>query len=296
MSSKSDLTLLRDQRKEAIATCDFQKAKLIALHLRELSGRQEIGEVAHQTQQNQHDYDQVKEAVRSEGQRAHAAAVEEIYRIESDFQARLAVLHDLQAERIAAHAASLAAELELSAQRGVPDSMDMKRQARIVAELGEYERAESLMQESDSTRAAAIQSRQDELTEIYDRLLRQLDAKHGEEVRLNQEKKLQRIGEVKLRYAKVLDKLRKQLANSARKYVITRDLVEEETYFQELTGPEAEQEQPVRPPSRSALAPPRTAKTEKSPTARRTPTSPRSPRSPKLRSRFSPVGRPLPSS
>jgi hypothetical protein len=42
----------------------------------------------------------------------------------------------------------------------------MERQARIVAELGEYERAELLLEESGSARAAAIQSRQDELTEI----------------------------------------------------------------------------------------------------------------------------------
>jgi hypothetical protein len=287
MTSKSDLALLRQQRKDAIASCDFQKAKLIALHLRELTGRQDETDAVHQGQQNQLDYDQVKETVRSDAQRAHATAVESIFRIESEFQARLSALHERQAEEISAHAASLGAELELCAVRGVPDSIEMERQARIVAELGEYERAESLLEESGSARTAAIQSRQDELKEIYDRLLQQLDVKHSEEIRLNQEKKVQRIGEVGLRYGKVIDKLRKQLANAARKYQVTRDPIEEEAFFQELNPPETEsQEQPVRPPSRAATALARPMKTEKSLTPRRTPISPKSPR---LRSRVSPI-------
>jgi hypothetical protein len=290
MASRSDLALLREQRKGAIAACDFQKAKLIALHLRELTGLQDDTEAAHHSQQNQLVYDQVKEAVRGEAQRAHAAAVEDIFRIESEFQARLTALHDLQAQTVAAHAESLAAELELSALRGVPDSIQKERQARIVAEFGEYELAESLMEESASARAAAIQSRQDELNEIYDRLLGQVTTKHNEDIKFNQQKKAQRIREVALRYGKVIDKLQKQLSNAARKYQITRDPSEEEGLFQELGGPEIEPPgQPVRRPSRSPSTLGRAAKTEKSPTARRTPTSPKSPR---VRTRASPMPRP----
>jgi hypothetical protein len=173
----------------------------------------------------------------------------------------------------------------------------MERQARIVAEFGEYERAESLMEESSSARAAAIQSRQDEINDVYNRLMRQLEAKHSEEIRLNQEKKAQRIGEVTLRYEKEIDRLRKQLTNAAHKYQITRDLNEEEGFFQEITPPELEPPEPLawtpsRPPSGLA----RPGKTEKSPTARRTPTSPRSPRSPRLRIRGSPMRRTAPPS
>jgi hypothetical protein len=291
MTSKSDLALLRQQRKEAIASCDFQKAKLIAFHLRELTGRQDETEAEHHGHKNQLDYDQVKEDVRAKAQEAHASAVEEIFRIEGEFQARLTTLKEHQAEEFSAHAGSLAAELELCAIRGVPESIKMERQARIVAELGEYERAESLLEESSSARAAAIQSRQDELKEIYDRLMQQLDLKHNEEIRLNQEKKIQRIGEVKLKYGRVIETLRKQLANAAYKYQVARDPTEEETFFQELSTPETEsQEQPIRPTYGSTSQLVKSARGEKSPPSRRTPTSPRSPKSPP-RSRFSPARR-----
>jgi hypothetical protein len=191
---------------------------------------------------------------------------------------------------MAAHAASLSAELELCSVRGFPDSVEMERRVRLALALGDLGLAVSLLEESQSALGAGIPSRRGELNQIYNRLEQQLRAKHNEEISLNQEKKVQLIGEVVLKYERVIDKLRKQLADAAHKYQITRDPIEEQTFFQQLSAPETESlEQPVRSPLHAATGIARTAKTERSPTARRTPTSPRSPRH---RSRFSPLRQP----
>jgi hypothetical protein len=261
-SVKAIAAVLRDQRKLAIANNDFAKAQIIALQLKRISAESDDSFASQQILQNHIEYDKVKESVRSEAARAYGAAIESTYAIESEFQGRIAVLISAHAEELAAHATSLAGELELSSIRGVPDSRVMMNEARTVAAFGEFDRAQSLYEESATVHEATVLARHAEIREIYGTLQRQLDDRHREDLRLNHEKKLMRVTEVALRYRRVLDKLRKQLANAAFKWRVQQNEEEEAEFFPELAP--VEQELPVeallaRPKSRSSLgSPPRT--------------------------------------
>jgi hypothetical protein len=253
--SREEVVLLRKQRSLAIANCEFMKAKLIDIHLKQLVEQSDDSDAAHQRMQNQLEYEHVKEFVRSDAQRAHSIAVEDMFKIESECQTRLAALLGQHTQVLAAHAESLAGDLELSAIRGVPDSITKTKAAQAVAKIGDFDLAESLFQESNDTRESAIQARQAEIKGVYDRLMEQSSAKYDEEVRLNQEKRAQRMRNVMLKYGKTTDKLRKQLVNAARKYNVERKEDEEEAFFIELANPEDGPPMPaMQPPSRSPSA------------------------------------------
>jgi hypothetical protein len=231
--------VLREQRKLAIQNCDFPKAKIIAIQLKQLNAQSNDSLASQQLLQNQNEYDKVKEAVRAEASRAYSAALEQTYSIESEFQGRLAILVSTHAEQLAAHASSLAGELELSSIRGVPDSRVMINEAQTIAKFGDFDRAQSLYEESASVHEATILARHAEIRDVYERLQRQLQERHDEELRLNHQKKLSKVSEVTMIYRRAVDKLRKQLANASFKFQV-RQGEDEAELFPEIAPVEQE--------------------------------------------------------
>jgi hypothetical protein len=181
-------TALRQQRKRAIETCDFPKAKVIDLQLKRINTEKDETAASQQVLQNQVEYSKVKDSVHADADRAYSDAIEKIYHIESEFEGRLAVLISEHAEELAAHATSLAAELELSSIRPVPDSLVMTSEAKTVAKIGEFDRAQSLYQTSTDVHAQTVADRHAEVREVYERLQKQLDAHHAEDLKRNAEK------------------------------------------------------------------------------------------------------------
>jgi protein-arginine kinase activator protein McsA len=233
---------LREQRAKAITNCDFPKAKIIDDQIKQISAHvQNIG-TTQQAIQNQVEYDKVKEVVRVEASRAYASALEDIYQIEATFEDRKSALISVQAEEIAAHAVDLARELELSSLRPVPDSLVLKSEAKTVAKIGDFDRAQTLFEGSTKTHEETVSARQKEVLEVYERLEKQMDDRHVGELKKYEAKKGRRTLDVKLKYDKTVDRLKKQLANAAFKYQAVRNEAEESELFQELHD---DQELPV---------------------------------------------------
>jgi hypothetical protein len=244
---------LRVHRKKAIKDCDFIKAKMIDRHLKRLVDETDESVAARAKLQNKLDYSNAKEAVRGEASKAYSAAIEEIYRIESEFQVRIAALISLHAEELTAHALPLAAELELSSTRKVPDEVVLEREAKAVAKIGDFDLAQSLYERGKAVEAQTIADRQVEIREIYDRLQKQLEERHAAALKLTNEKKLSKLGKVVREYNATVDRLKKQLANAAFRFQIAQEEEDDAGLFPEIQ-PTTELPVPVVPtrsPSRS---------------------------------------------
>jgi tetratricopeptide (TPR) repeat protein len=252
-------TALRAQRKRAIDACDFRKAKIIDLQLKRLCAERDETAASQQTLQSQVDYSKVKDLVHSEADKEYSKAIEAIYQIESEFQGRLAILISDHAEELSAHATSLAAELELSSIRPVPDSLVMTHEAKTTAKIGEFDRAQSLYETSNEVHYQTVTDRHTEVREVYERLQKQLDSRQKDDLKRNADKKLARVREVVRKYQKAVDRLKKQLANAAFRYQVAQDEEEEAAFFSKI-NPEGTMQLPdqaVRPLSRSNSASPK---------------------------------------
>jgi hypothetical protein len=238
MATQEDIAVLREQRHQAIAGCEFTKAKLIDLQLKRLADQQFGDDSSQRRLRGQLEYDKVKERVRSEAQQAHAAAVDELFQVEAEWQTRLTALQSEQAKKLQVHAESFAAELELSATRAVPDSLALRKEAQAVAKLGDFDTAEALFAEANATQQTTILERQAEIREVYDRLIAQVEGKHAEELNLHNEKRLLKLRDVRAKYAAKVEKLKKQLAHSAFRFSVTRNERDEAEMFEDLTDPE----------------------------------------------------------
>jgi hypothetical protein len=293
MATPDDVVVLRQERNQAIADFEFPKAKLIDLQLKRLADQQSGDDAAQRRLHSQLEYDKVKEWVRSEAQRSHASAVETMFQVETEWQTRLTTLQNSQTKQLAAHAESLAAELELAAIRGVPDSITLRKEAQAVAKLGDFDAAESLFAQANSEHQKTIVQRQSEIREIYDRLLVQLEAKHADELKLHNDKRIVKLRDVRAKYARKIENLKQQLANSAFRFAVARDEHEDDEIFEELADPEAAltatrprstsrsssagSSPRNRPPSRSSGSSPKSPKSPKSPSAQLDKSPPTSP-------------------
>jgi hypothetical protein len=230
------VSALRTQRKRAIDVCDFPKAKIIDVQIKRITAYSDETNTLQQGIQNQAEYDRAKESVRMEAAKTYSNAIERIYHIESEFQGRAARLIAEHAEELTAHATALAAELELSSIRPVPDSVVLKNEAQILARFGDFDRAQSLFEGSTNVHEQTVSARHADVRDVYERLQRQLDARHVEELRLNDEKKAGKIREIILAYDKVIDRLKKQLVNAAFKFQVNRNEEEEAEFFLEVNS------------------------------------------------------------
>jgi hypothetical protein len=244
--------LLREQRKKAIESCDFPKAKIIDLQLKRLSVGSEESATAKHLLQNQLEYAKIKESVRADAGKAYGAAVEEVYRVESEFQGRVAVLISDHAEELTAHATALAAELELSSIRPVPDSLVLTSSARAVAKIGDFDRAQTMFESSSEVHSQTVAARHAQIREAYENIQKQIDEKHQKDLALNNEKKVAKIQEIVLKYGRVVDRLKKQLANAAFRLQVPQDEVEEAGFF-----PEIDPNQPLQVPETMVTSPPK---------------------------------------
>jgi hypothetical protein len=158
--------------------------------------------------------------------------------LEVECQTRLPTLQNTHTKQLAAHAESFAAELKLSAIRGVPDAITLQKEAWAVAKPGDFDTAESLFKQANNEQQTTIVQRQSEIREVSDRLLVQLDGKQAEELRLHNEKRIIKLRKVRAKYTQHVDKLKQQLANSAFRFAATRNEKEEDEIFDELADAE----------------------------------------------------------
>lgn len=290
MFDKKDLELLKQERAKAIANCEFPKAKLIDLQIKKITADLNQSQSRDRLLNNQLEYNRVKEAVKTKANKAYAKAVEDVYSIKAQFQGRVASLLEMHTDELSRHSSNFAADLELETIRPVPDSRYMQREAQVKAKYGDFDRAEELYQESNSVQKSTVLQRQNDVRVYYDRVEGKMVRRHNDDIWLNHEKKVQRLLEVKVKYEKEIEKLRKQLANMAMKYQVQQDKEEEEAFFPELLideeAPEIEGES--RPTSAASSSresfsreSPRTPKTPKTMMSSRTGRSPFSPRTPK---------------
>jgi hypothetical protein len=126
-----------------------------------------------------------------------------------------------------------------SAIRGISDSITLRKEAQAVAKLGDFDAAESLFAQANSEHQKTIIQRQSEIREIDDRLLIQLDAKYADETKFHNNKRIVKLRDVRAKYARKIETLKQQLANSAFRFAATRDEHEDDEIFEELADPEA---------------------------------------------------------
>jgi hypothetical protein len=234
MLTWDELRQLRKTRDAAVEDFDFQKAKALDIQIKLLTQELTVRTTDQQRLANQCEYFTIREAVRSEASILHAEALEEISKIDVAFQDRFRALLTRHANDFSAQAIAFANDLELSSMRGVPDSAWLKREALLTARNGEFDAAQTKLDEADATRDAVILSRHQTVTETYEKLERHLEAQHNEQIRLNREKRNQRVREVHLKYDKEIDKLKKQLQIAAEKWQIQQNLEEEAEFFAPL--------------------------------------------------------------
>jgi hypothetical protein len=247
MLPEDEIAQLRRIRDAAIANFDFQKAKVLDVQIKLLGEQLHTTRTEEDLHRSQGEYDAVKEAVRREAAVLHARAVESISKIDIDFQDRLRDLLTSQAKDKATHATEFASDLELSTIRPVPESARMKREACLTAKCGDFETADLLYEQAVAAHEAALALRQQEIAASRGKADHHLSVWHEEQLRLNRVKQQQRIGEVRLRYVKGIEKLKKQLFNASVKWHIAQNEAEEAKFFVPLGDDEDEPPPPARP-------------------------------------------------
>jgi hypothetical protein len=139
MIGREEFEFPPQQRSQTIANCEFPKVKLIDIQLKRLSGQFDDAQSTQKRMSEQLEYDKAKEVIRSEEARAHATAFDKLYRIDSEYRVRLVGLVTQHANEISRQAELFADDLELSAIRGVLDSIYLKREAQIIAKSGDFD-------------------------------------------------------------------------------------------------------------------------------------------------------------
>lgn len=282
MDLTADLESLKRERKRAIDNCEFPRAKTLDLHIRRITEELAEARTEERLITNRMEYEKVKETVKGEAEQAHSNAVCDIYAIRSRYQQRRTELVGVQTDELAQRAESLAADLELTTIRGVPDYIVMKREAQTLAKCcGAFDQAEELYQMANVAQEITIAARQAGVRGTYERTQEHLLKRHDSDVVLNQEKQEQRVGEVAAKYQKHIEKLQKQLTNAAAKYQVAQDFEEEGAYFVELVLNEEEMDEKSAAMAllSSGSTPPRSG--QRSPMRMRSPKTPRTTRSPK---------------
>lgn len=232
--SNQEITLLRQQKIKAIEDCEFAKAKAIDVHLQKLLAQMNHTDTESKRMGNELNYELVKEEVRRDASEVYSRAYEKAYQTKYRFQTRIANLLSLHADQLTEHARDFAKALELTATRVIPEAMHLKREAQVKAKHGDFDQAEELFKQSNETRDAVLQARQQEVKSQYEAAADLLKRKQAEELELNNEKKMQCLIEIQTEYNKQVETLKNRLFKNAKRFHVQQDLEEEASYFPEL--------------------------------------------------------------
>ena len=251
-----EIAILRKQRLQAIANCDFSKARAIDLQMQKLNEAIMNSNYNQILLENKMEFEKLVESLKLRAAEQFTIAYQRINDVHVNFQKRKVVLLQNQSDQMTEIANEYSRDLETSALRQIPESEILKKQAQIQAKFGNYDSAEYLFAISNDKRESTLLQRQEEIHSFYGKLQDYVSRRHQDELALNDEKKFQAIQKIKIEYDNEVERMKKVLHNSSIKYQIELDPFDEETMFQELNINEDENnELPQSPSSPKSISP-----------------------------------------
>lgn len=269
-----EIALLRKQRMEAIAACDFTQAKMMDSQIQILLANQLTNDYDASLTKAKIQYNIVKEEIRIKASDEYSKSYEEVFRIQRNYQERKTALQSIHAESLSRQAEKYAQELELEANRTVIEADTLRREAQIRAKNGEYEEAEKILKLSDEIRANVTRQRQEEVNAKYERLLAEAEQKHNEDNAAWDAKLRVALNEIKQKYDATIQSLKNTLASASIRLKVERDLNEEEQFFMDLEFDDQNTPIKVIPGSPKTPKSPRTPKSTRTPKSNLSKTTP----------------------
>jgi hypothetical protein len=251
-----ELFLLEIQRAQAIADCDFVKARALDCHLDRLKEEHVFTRTSSKQVQLELALNLKKESLRLQAAKDLQEARDRIFTLQRDFQSRLIDLHRIHSDELVAFAQEYATALELESTRAVPDAVYLKRQAQFNAKHRNYVEAEALFEQSKQARIEQTERRQSDLKHVFNLRKGRIVARQEGEVELCLDKQRRELEVIEKNFEKRIAVLRSSLTKTAADLGV--GLAPDDFAFFEEFSLSAKPESPTPKPSPGTPSRPRT--------------------------------------
>ena len=209
---------LRAERRKAIESYQFKRAKEIEMELKYLKEKTKVDKGAETTARNIEEFEREKGALKARASEKRGIFTKKLIQLRANYQGGMAQMSEKHAGEIQGLMNSYGMDMELEAMRCNPEARHMFRISKLLAHMSCYERAEQLFGEGVETEQAAVQQKQLELNDSYSTKQTKLMEQHMKEVDGHSAKLENEIDMLCLQYEKELNELKQAYRVHAIKY------------------------------------------------------------------------------
>ena len=167
MNFGKEIVMLENERQKYITAMDFARAREIESHIKQLRAGSFNASSEDQTRSKKSNFEYEKHCALNELMQTASVLTKRIYQIRAKHQQDLVVVQDRHAKEMTDLSAEYAKDLELAAQRPVPQAAVIERDAQNQARMSHYAMAQCLRKEAENVKAQALILYQDELNKRY---------------------------------------------------------------------------------------------------------------------------------
>jgi hypothetical protein len=245
------IAILKEERRITIAAFQFQKAKEIDKRIAVLKSRLAVERANAKIANYSREFEAEKEVLRHKALELQANYEQLLLTTRATFEAGLTKFNESYTREMNKLSTDYAKALELEAIRPVPPAIELRRTAKLQADICcSWELAEEMYSESASVSADSVHKREEEVRRLFDAKQASLRAAHRLELAAHDERMNTEIALLRFRFEQELNVLKQGYGVYATKFKIPWTPADVDGFFRPY-GLEEGGKKPGSPPRRS---------------------------------------------
>lgn len=228
------IAALRSERQKAINGYDFKRAREIEEQIKTLKEASKTDGKALAAATHHSEFEKEKSSLRHQAYKLHSEYTKRLLQLRSFFQrVRVDAMNQKHCQEIQDLTTSYGMSIELEQVRPVPESRELLKVSKIMADMSRYEQAEQIYDEGKAVEQAICQKRFATVNDTYDAKQEKLLARQQKEVSKQQAELRNRIDLLCWEYDKEMQKLKQAYQLQAIKHSIPWTPSDIEKFFDE---------------------------------------------------------------